>query len=172
MCDSRKIFFVFCCIAAFECCGCVYRATGTDDSAKNYFTRAETALKDHKFNEALFVYTEYYNKYPAGKLADEALYKKGFLECYLDKLDDAQQSFETLIEKYPKSKWHFDASVWSGVIGDALSANKNDSSLKKTVKQPQPQTQDTKELASKIQKLESENTELRRQLQKLRELVD
>jgi len=106
-------------------------------------------------------------KYPESEYADEALYKKGYLEVYLGKYEDARNSFSALLKKYPESCWRFDASLWDGVLGE-LSACKN---VKTDEAKASINGKESGELDKKLKILEAENEELREQLRTLRKLL-
>ncbi len=148
---------------------CTPRYYEGDDSPRGLFSRGQQALKERRFNEAHYSYSELVKKYPKSDFADEALYKKGYLEVYLSKYADAQKSFSTLMKNYPGSKWRFDASLWDGLLGE-LSACKNagKSSDEKNLSDKAKSVQDLQE---QIEKMNAENIELRQQLKKLRELL-
>jgi len=125
-------------------------------------------MEEHRFNEAHFAFSQLIEKYPQWKYADEALYKKGYLETVLGEYSSAVESFEQLVADYPQSEWRFDAALWSGLIGE-LNACKGVQN--RNEKNNRSKTDIDSEIYNKIKKLEAENDELRRQLQMLRNLL-
>ncbi|MCD6594967.1 tetratricopeptide repeat protein [bacterium] len=154
-------------LVALFAVGCAPRFYSADKSPSGYFKRGMKAMKEHRFNEAHFAFSELVNKYPDWEYADEALYKKGYLESVLGQYNDAVESFEKLLKDYPDSQWRFDASLWSGIIGE-LNACKGTNSAQKS----KPKSEYQKNARDEIDKLESENAELRRQVQMLRKLLE
>jgi len=149
-------------------CGCAARYYEDDKSPKGLFMRAEKALKEHRFNEAHFLYDELAKNFRDNEFADDAIYKRGYLEIYLGKYADAQSSFADVVKNYSASPWRFDASLWEGLLGE-LSACKavesrssNDSIGGKNAGKVQVD----------VARLQAENEELRKQIQKLRALLE
>ncbi len=146
--------------------GCAVEYGPRDTSPGALFARAEKALREHRFNEALYLYSRLVDLYPGDRRADDALFKKGYLEVYFGKYSDAGRSFSALVSDYPESEWRFDASLWAGVLGE-LSACRG-----VEVESPGAASDDCTKLRRKLKRLEAENAELRRQLQKLREILE
>ena len=160
---SMSIFFGFIVI------GCAPQYYNADKSPSGYFKRGTKAMKEHRFNEAHFAFDELVKKYPDWEYADEALYKKGYLEAVLGRYEDAVASFEKLVKDYPDSQWRFDASLWGGILGE-LNACKGTSDTKKT--KSRSKTKYSQKAQDEIDKLKAENTELKRQVQMLRKLLE
>lgn len=149
--------------------GCSYFAVGREKSAGEIFNAAEKALSEHRFNEARYYYGEVVKKYPHSDCADDALYKKGYVEICLSEYVDAHKSFSALLRNYPSSRWRFDASLWDGVLGELIACKntgKNDDG-----KDLSDGSKDVHHLQMQIERMSAENRELRKQLQKLRELL-
>ena len=127
--------------------------------------RAEKALKEHKFNEAHFLYGELASVHPDNEYADDAMYKKGYLEVYLGKYADAQKSFATVVKNYASSPWRFDASLWEGILGELAAC-------KAVETQPAVGARDKKNGQNGTEQLRAENDELRKQIQRLRALLE
>ncbi len=131
------------------------------------FVKAERALGQHRFNEAHYYYEEVVRKFPKAECADDALYKMAYIEVYLGKYADAQRNFSALLEKYPNSHWRFDASVWDGVLGELAACREVGGKRQKDDRGKNSRD----DIEEKLKKLEAENSELKRQIQKLRELL-
>jgi len=161
----RCLFGIYFLTVMFMLIGCAAKFSETDKSPKGLFMRGEQALKEHRFNEAHYAFSEMVGKYPKDENADDALYKKGYLEVYLNKFADAETSFSKLMSGYADSKWRFDASLWQGLLGEYLAC-------KNVISRSVAAKKDKKECEEQFQLLETENTELRRQIQMLRELLE
>ncbi len=148
--------------------GCAGMRQLSKDTPEGLYRNAQQAMSEHRFNEAHYDFSRIVEKFPDWEYADEALYKKGYLEVVLGKYADAQKSFEMLMEKYPHSEWGFDASVWAGVLGE-LNACKSSS---KTVSKRKKSTRKNTDCTAELKKLKTENEELRRQVQMLRKLFE
>jgi len=136
------------------------------------YSRGIAALEEHRFNEAHYAFSELVKKYPKWKNADSALYKKGYLEIHFGKYEDARISFEKLLDDYPASEWRFDASLWSGILGELTAYLGAEIVGNAGSGSSDSDAMNLKDLKEHIEKLEVENAELRRQIQMLRKLLE
>ena len=150
--------------------GCAVSSKIAAKSPQQLFRKAQRAMDEHRFNEAHYYFEQIVKNHPDFPYADEALYKKGYLEVVLGKYADAQKSFEELIKKYPQSEWSFDASLWAGVLGELTACQKTRTSTK--VSRSKKSGAARSDCESQLKRLKSENEELRRQVQMLRKLFE
>ena len=150
--------------------GCAVSSEIAAKSPQQLFRKAQRAMDEHRFNEAHYYFEQIVKNHPDFPYADEALYKKGYLEVVLGKYADAQKSFEELIKKYPQSEWSFDASLWAGVLGELTACQKTRTSTK--VSRSKKSSAAQSDCENQLKKLKSENEELRRQVQMLRKLFE
>ncbi len=136
------------------------------------YNRGIVALEEHRFNEAHYAFSELAKKYPNWKKADSALYKKGYLEIHFGKYEDARISFEKLLDDYPTSEWRFDAALWSGILGELTAYLGIEMDGNADSGSSDSNAISAKDLKMRIEKLEVENKELRRQIQMLRKLLE
>ena len=154
---------------------CASAGHETPPRADIIYDKAQNDLRRQRFEEAKFEYRKIYTEYPESELADNALFKLGYIACVQEDYLDASDLFSTLIAKYPKSEWNFDAKVWLGLLE---SWQKLDNELEKVNKQlgivqdqplqddaPAGTTTEIEELQERINRLSDEN-------RKLRELIE
>ncbi|HKI78903.1 MAG TPA: tetratricopeptide repeat protein [Ignavibacteriaceae bacterium] len=76
------------------------------DPANNFYVDAERELKQNNYYSSVNKLFNIYNKYPTSVSAPKALYTSGWIyENKLMKLDSAATIYDTLINRYPGSKY-------------------------------------------------------------------
>ncbi|GEM_PF-1653027 len=154
---------------------CASTGRETPPRAEVIYDKAQNDLRRQRFEEAKFEYRKLFTEYPESELADNALFKLGYIACVQKDYLDASDLFSTLIAKYPKSEWNFDAKVWLGLLD---SWRKLDDELDKVEKQlgiaqEQPQQEDTPAgTSAEIEELQEQINRLRDENRKLRELIE
>ena len=97
-------------IAAFFLAACAIKpAPERVGPSYELFSRAEKMFQAKTYEKALSDYNEYLERYPDGPLADAALMKIGSINMILEKYKPAIDSYQRLINEYPKSNFAADA---------------------------------------------------------------
>ncbi len=101
-------------IMAALLCACgpvpvIERALQDDSDA--LFLKAEESFRHQLHDKALQGYQEYVNRFPAGKLAPDALMKIGAIHSSRENFSEARKSYQNLLDAYPASPLVPDAVV-------------------------------------------------------------
>ena len=79
------------------------------DQGKFLFDKACKYYNSERYLQALKYYNRYLDIFPNGSKVDIALFKKGYIYIYLDKINKARDVYEQLIKRYPNSSFVSDA---------------------------------------------------------------
>ncbi len=141
------------------------------------FASASDNLKKQRFEEAKYEFRQFVNNFPESNLADDALYRLGYISCVQGKYFDAEGFFVTLIDDYPKSEWVFDADVWRKLLEKYRVAADELETVKKKLNSSKVETGTAKTsspapVVEEVDKLQDELNRLKEDNRKLRELIE
>jgi len=162
------------CISAVVLSLSCAHTTHTHRSADDLFASASDNLRRQRFEEAKYEFNKYYIENPESDLADDALYRLGYIACVQNRYDDARGYFETLIEEYPKSNWLFDTKVWTRLLDSWASSNAELESVKSKLSSARAEPAPVQQPApsEEIERMQEELERLREDNRKLRELIE
>jgi ABC-type branched-subunit amino acid transport system substrate-binding protein/predicted negative regulator of RcsB-dependent stress response len=116
--NSKKIFIISILILLFSGCG-LLKKTDVDhiysQAEKAKFENAENAFNKKKYDEALNLYTEFVQEFPASYFVPQAYLKKGLI-TETENTDQALDIYMKIISDYPGSDVFFEASVHAANI--------------------------------------------------------
>jgi ABC-type branched-subunit amino acid transport system substrate-binding protein len=83
----------------------------TDLSEEELFSRAEKMFEIQSYDQALFLYNEYYRQFADKPLAAAALMKIGIIHALRGSYDEARAAYRKILSSYPASSFAQDALV-------------------------------------------------------------
>jgi len=87
-------------------------------SAREAYDIAQDDLKKQRYEESKYRFEKILSEYPKSDLADNALFRLGYIACIQGDYENARAYFASLIEDYDNSEWIFDASTWLGLLDE------------------------------------------------------
>jgi HEAT repeat protein len=86
-------------------------AQGDTDASTRAFTQGRSLLDERKWAEAAATFERFVAEHPSARNVDAALYYIGYAQERLNKLKEADESLDRLIERFPRSAWVNDAKA-------------------------------------------------------------
>ncbi len=147
----------------------------TPSSAKETYSVAQENLKKKRYEEAKYNYESILSEYPNSDLADNALFRLGYIACIQLEFENARDNFTTLREKYPKSEWLFDTETWLGLLDshhDLYTELEDAKAQLGAARNAAKNTGESNDTAAKIEDLQEEINRLRDENTELRVLIE
>ena len=146
----------------------------TPEGSKMIFESAQEDLRKHRFEEAKYNFRRVYTEFPESDLADNALFRLGYIACIHEDYSTASRLFKSLLDDYPKSEWRFDSEVWYKVLNSwsSMSSELDNARSRLGILTREIENKDEGDVTGEIDKLQQEINRLMDENRKLRELLD
>jgi len=174
----RKFFiniFLLVTFALFIVSGCTTMVVTGDMSPEELYKNAQENLRKQRFEEAKYNFKQLYKNYPDSELADNALFRLGYIACAQGEFYSAEDYFSTLLEDYPRSEWAFDSEVWNSLLSSWKDCRGQIDRLNRQLKVERNREsgdESGSEAIDEIESLQQEIEDLKEENKKLRELIE
>ncbi len=162
-------------LAAVLFYGCAMPAP-TPTSAQENFDQAQEDLRKGRYEEARYRFEKVVTDYPNSDLADDALFKLGYICVIRKEYNSARNYYSTLVEDHSGSRWKFDAQTWLNIIDEWAELKKEletaQSRLGMAERKVETGAQTENDTADRIQELQDEISRLREENNNLRLLIE
>ncbi len=146
------------------------------NTAQEYYESAQNDLRKRRYEEAKYRFEKIYNNYPECDIADNALFKLGYIYIIQKDYASSEKFFRIIVEDYEDSEWKFDAQTWLKLLEDwkRLKNELENAREQLGIAKKQAETSDRTEndTAERIQELQDEVSRLRDENNNLRMLIE
>ena len=167
--------FIIILVATIILSGCI-QPRPTPTSARELYDYAQEDLKKGRYEEAKYRFEKVLKEYPNTDLADNALFRLGYINIIQENYEASYNYFGALLQDYENSEWKFDAQTWLKLLEDwkRLKSELENAREQLGIAQRQAETSDRTEndTAERIQELQDEINRLREENNNLRMLIE
>lgn len=155
--------------------GCVHTRP-TPTSARELYDYAQEDLKKGRYEEAKYRFEKVLTDYPETDIADNALFRLGYISAIQEDYALARNYFSSLLEDYEDSEWAFDAATWLNLLNEWARLNNELQEARDRLGMAQQEAEASdrtqNDTAERIQELQDEITILREENNNLRMLIE
>lgn len=155
----RKHFYLFltCIVISFNfLSGCTHFYNGM--SAKSDFEQAEGFTKQGNYKSAGDKYDQIVDNYP--RIGDQALFQTGIIHILPQNkhkdYNKAQECFQRLVNKYPKSRYRQQSEVFISLINEIEHKDKKIGTQRKQIDRLEQQVEDIGQKLERMKKIDLE----------------
>jgi len=163
---TEVCLFITIILNIFTIASCYRNVIGSDSSNESelLYNKAEKNLSEHRFNQALFEFSEILDKDADFHKKEDVLYKIAYINVIIGNYIEAMDYFDIIHSNYPDGKWSFSTKIWQQVLNNIVETPQKTGDEKNN--------RDKSYIDDRYDACHKENIELRKRIDKLEKIIE